>query len=305
MDIKIEFGVKKDKIKADYGRFVISPLPAGFGVTVGNALRRVLLGAMPGTAITQVKVEGANHPFATLRGVKEDLIDILLRIKQIRIKSSSEKPVKGKIEKRGPGEVIAGDIKFPPGVKVQNPKLVLATLADKKSKFAAEFTVEKGSGYSLAEDHKTGRMGLIPVDAIFSPVVKANYGVKATRLGKKSNFDELVLEIWTDKSASPQEVLKTASQVLSDVFSNIVRLKAHSANKNVREKEINHDLDLLVEELDLPLRLVNALKKAGYKKVKNFIGVKRSEIRGIKNVGDKSIGDLEKILRQKGISLED
>lgn len=304
MKSSIEFGIKKEKQTDNYGRFVISPLPRGFGHTVGNALRRVLLGAMPGAAITQIKVTGANHPFAVLKGVREDLIDIIMKVKQIRIVSQQEKPVKGKIDKTGPGEVRAGEIKFPPGVKVVNPELVLAHLADKKTRFKAEFTVEKGEGYSLAEDHKTDKIGLISVDAIFSPVIKATFSVVPVRVGKKTDQDQLILEVWTDKTALPEEVVKKASMILVDVFGRIVQFEAPKVTSK-KKKSTNPSLDLLIDELELPLRLVNALKRAGYKKVADFKGVRREELAGVKNVGEKSLVQLEAVLKKKGVVLED
>jgi len=298
------FWIKKDRQTKNYGRFLISPLPGGFGHTIGNSLRRVLLGAIPGAAITQIKVTGADHPFASLTGVKEDLIDIIMNVKQINIAYDKDKPVKGKLEKSGPGPVTAGDIKFAPGVKVVNPDLVLANVANKKTKLKIEFTVEKGEGYSLAEDHKTDKRKLISIDAIFSPVVKANFAVSPVRVGKKSDYDRIAFEIWTNGTIKPDKLLKQAGEILVDAFSQVAKPKTKKPSKKL-VVETNHDLDLLIDELDLPLRLVNALKRAGYNKVADFSGVKREKIIKTKNVGDKSLVQLEEVLAKKGVVLEE
>lgn len=298
-----EFWVKKEKIADDYGRFTISPLVGGFGYTVGNSLRRVLLGAMPGAAVTKIKIDGVSHAFATMKGVKEDVLDIITNIKQIRLISKSDDQVKGKINKVGPGTVRASDISFPAGVEVLNKDLVLANLADRKTKFRAELTVEKGQGYSLASDHKVDKMGVIAVDAIFSPVIKANFTVNPVRSGKISSLDEVVFEIWTDKTARAEDLIAQAAEILVGVFSQIASPKGIMPDKAPAEKKSGQP-DVMVDELDIPLRLVNALKKAGFKKISDFEGVSRKKIMSAKNVGEKSVLELEKVLREKDVSLE-
>jgi len=299
-----EFWIKKEEVSDGYGRFTISPLAGGFGYTVGNSLRRVLLGAMPGAAVTKIKIDGVSHAFATIKGVKEDVLDIITSIKQIRLVSKSDDPVKGKIEKTGPGPVTAGDISFPAGVKVANKDLVLANLTDKKTKFKAELTAEKGQGYSLADDHKVDKMKVISVDAIFSPVVKANFTVSPVRSGKTSSSDEVVFEIWTDKTVDPEVLIVQAAQILVSVFSQIVKPNNVKPKKKAAEKK-NSELEVVVDELDIPLRLANALKKAGFKKVSDFQGVSRKKIMNAKNVGEKSVIELEKELKSRGVSLEE
>jgi len=299
-----KFWVKKEKETADYGRFVISPLPQGFGHTLGNALRRVLLGYMPGAAITRIKVKGANHPFALLKGVKEDLIDVIMNIKQIRISYEGEKAVKLHLEKKGPGEVRAQDIKLAPGVKIGNPDLVIAHLADKKSTLKIDFTVERGIGYSLADDHKTEKMSTIAVDAIFSPVTRANYEVSDIRVGKQKNMNELVVEIWTDSTISPSAALKQAAEILVHSFSLIVNPVKKKEGATKTEKR-NSNLGLWLEELDLPIRLINALKKAGFKKLADFEGKKKADLLKVKNVGEKSFQLLLAALKKRGVHLSE
>jgi len=302
MTNSFEFWVKREKKMKDYGKFIISPLPSGFGHTVGNSLRRVLLGAMPGAAVTQVKIEGAEHIFATMKGVKEDVIDIIMNMKQIRVLYEKDKPTKAKIEKVGSGPVLASDIIAPPGVEIVNKDLVLANLADKKTKFKAEITIERGEGFSLAEEHKIGKMKVIPVDAIFSPVIKANYTVKPVRVGKQINLDELTVEIWSDGTQTPENLLKGAAKVLVGTFNQVANPR-NGKPKEGKEEKIKNEPDLLIDELDLPLRLVNALKRAGFKSVSDFSGRNRKDIATAKNIGEKSLVQLEKILKDKGIVL--
>ncbi|MFH1601977.1 MAG: DNA-directed RNA polymerase subunit alpha [Candidatus Shapirobacteria bacterium] len=295
---------KKENKAQDYGRFVISSLPSGFGHTFGNSLRRVLLGYIPGIAITQIRVKGANHPFALLKGVKEDLIDVIMNIKQIRIRSEKDKPFRLELNKKGPGEVKAGDIKTPTGVEIANPDLVLAHLANRQSELKIDFEAKKDAGYSLAEENKSDKVRWIPIDAIYSPVTKATYQVREMRVGKKKGMNELELEIWTDATISPSSALKQAAQTLASGFSLIVKPVKKEA-KSVKKKDNNDNLSLYLEELDLPLRLVNALKKSGFKKLADFEGMKKADLVKVKNVGEKSFQQLAKVLANRGVNLED
>jgi len=298
-----KFWVKKQKEKSDYGQFVISPLPRGFGHTLGNALRRVLLSYMPGAAITQIKVKGANHPFATLKGVKEDLIDIIMNIKQIRVSYDKDKPIRLYLEKRGPGLVKAGDIQTVAGVEIKNPDLVIANLSDRKTKLEIVFTVERGIGYSLAEEHKTGKMSYVAVDAIFSPVIQANYKVKEIRVGKKKNMNRLTVEIWVDKTISPSAAFNQAAEILVHAFT-LVANPLEKKKVKVKKEKNNSNLFLYLEELDLPIRLVNALKRAGFKKLSDFEDKSKTDVLSVKNVGEKSAKLLIETLKEKGVELE-
>ncbi len=203
------FEIKQEEKQGNYGKFVISPLEQGYGNTLGNSLRRVLLTSLPGAAITTVKISGVKHQFSTLKGMKEDVVEFLLNLKKVRISYSGEKPVKASIEVKTAGEIKAKDIKVPANVKVANPELVLANLA-KGTKLDAEMEIEAGAGYSPAEDRMTSTVGLIPLDAAFSPVLRVNYKVEETRVGRLTNYDKLTLEIWTDGTMDPKE---TANRV--------------------------------------------------------------------------------------------
>jgi len=298
-----KFWIEKKEEKSGYGRFILSPLPRGFGHTFGNSLRRVLLGYMPGAAITQIKVKGANHQFAVLKGVKEDLIDIIMDIKQIKIKYEKDKPVKLLLEKKGAGVVKASDIKTPVGVEITNPNLVIANLADRGSELKIEFMVERGVGYSLAEGHMSDKMRWIAIDAIFSPITKVNYVVKDIRVGRKEGMNELTLEIWTDKTVSPFLALKQAADTLTKGLSLIAKPIKKKVVPAKKEKS-SDNLSLYLEEIDLPLRLINALKRGGFKKLVDFKGLGRADLLKVKNVGDKSCDQLIRVLKAKGVNIK-
>jgi DNA-directed RNA polymerase subunit alpha len=191
------FQITEEEKKTNYGKFILSPLEAGYGNTLGNSLRRVLLSSLSGTAITRVKIAGVKHQFSSLKGMKEDIIEFLLNLKKVRIFYSDDKPIKASLEIKGAGEVKAKDIKIDPPGKIANPEIVLAYL-NKDSSLNVKMDVETGVGYSTSEDRKTGEVGVIPMDAVFTPVVRVNYKVEETRVGRLTNYDRLVLEIWTD-----------------------------------------------------------------------------------------------------------
>jgi len=300
---EIKFSITSLKQKKNWGKYVISPLAPGFGTTVGNSLRRTLLSSLPGAAVTQMKVSGATHIFSTLKGVKEDLVEIALRIKRIRFSYQGDKPVSLKLEKRGPGEVKAGDLVLQPGVKVANPDLVLANLADRKTTLKMELTLVSGVGYEPAEDHKSPKLGVIALDSVFSPVRKVSYLVEPTRKGGKTDLDRLTIEIWTDGSIRPREALKKAARILADTFNQVVNPRTAAKKKKLKPK--NHNLDLLIEEVDdIPLRLANALKKAGYKKIRDLAEAGSERVIKAKNVGKNSIDLLKKVLKKKGVEFK-
>ncbi len=301
---QIRFSVEKVEEKDGKGKYVISPLPAGFGHTVGHSLRRTLLGEFPGAAATTIKVKGANHVFSTLKGVKEDLVEVMLNIKQIRFKYNGEEPVKVKLNKDGPGKVTAGDITLQPKVEIANPDLVLATLADEKSSLKMDITVSAGVGYEEAEDHDPEKHGVIAVDSIFTPVKNVTYQVEQTRRGEKSNLDRLEIEVETDQTISPKEALDQAADLIVEAFSQVVEPKGEKDEK-VKKKKPNKNYDLTVEEIDeVPLRLSNALKKAGYKTVSDLAEADPKEIREVRNVGKKSIKLLKDVMDEMGVDFE-
>ncbi len=302
---QIGFSVEAIEEKGAKGKYVISPLPSGFGHTVGHSLRRTLLGDFPGAAATTIKVKGASHPFSTLDGVKEDLVEIILNIKQIKFKYDGEKPVKLELTKKGKGKVTAGDISLQPKVEIANPDLVLATLTRDKASLKMELTVSSGIGYQSADNHDPDKHGVIAVDAIFTPVEKVNYRVEQTRRGKKSDLDQLEIEIETDGTIKPEEAMLTAAEAIAEVFSQIVDPKGEAEKEPKKKIKTNKNYDLTIEEIEeVPLRLSNALKKAGYRTVSDLVDASPDEIKEVKNVGKKSIQLLKEVLDEMGVKFE-
>jgi DNA-directed RNA polymerase subunit alpha len=298
------FNIKSQQENATFGRFTIEPLEQGFGQTLGNSLRRVLLSSLPGAAITQIKISGVKHKFSTLEGMSEDIIDLILKLKQIKFKYEGGKPVKLELEKTGSGEVKAGDIKTSANVQIVNKDLVLANLADKKSKLKMEMTVERGFGYQLVETDKENKIGLIPLDAAFSPVKRVNYQVEATRVGQRTDFDKLILEITTDGTIKPKEALKSSAKILIAFFNQIVNPKKVEVKAEPKLPIYEEATRLTLEELDLPTRIVNALRKSGYGTVSDLLGIKPSDLVKIKNLGEKSIKTVQVALAKKEVKWE-
>jgi DNA-directed RNA polymerase subunit alpha len=299
--------VSKISEKDEIGVFVIEPLDPGFGHTLGNSLRRTLLSSLSGGAVTQVKIEGVRHQFSTISGISEDVIEFILNLKKIRIKISQDKPAKLKLDAKGPKVVTASDIQTPSGVEIKNPKQIIANLSD-KAKISADITAENGLGYVLAEEREGSELGVIGVDAQFSPVVKVNFKVDATRVGRITNFDKLTLEIHTDGTVKPNEALKQAANILVDHFRliyepNAVVVETKSDDKVNRLKE--EVLNTTIEELDLPVRVVNALRRGKIETVIDFINVPREKLLEIKNLGAKSISSVEEKLQAKGVTRPD
>jgi len=300
------FQIKAEKETADYGIFILEPLQQGYGQTLGNSLRRVLLSSLPGAAIVQAKISGVKHLFSTLKGLKEDIVELTLNLKQVRIRYEGDKPVKITLDKIGPGPVLAGDFKVPSGVEIINKDLVLGTLADKNSRLRGEFVVESGYGYVPFEERESGEVGVIPLDAIFTPVKRVNYHVSATRVGRVTNFDKLTLEIWTDGSISPKEAFFESAKTLSTFFDQIVNpKKVEEEDKPSRQEKISEEGSLTIEELELPTRIINALLKVGIKNVDDLQKAGKKKISKIKNLGGKSLKIIEASLASRGIEIED
>ncbi|MDP3888469.1 MAG: DNA-directed RNA polymerase subunit alpha [Candidatus Curtissbacteria bacterium] len=298
------FQVKKEKENQNEGVFAIEPLEAGFGQTVGNALRRVILTSLPGAAVTFVKINGVRHQFTSLPGLKEDIAEFILNVKKLRIKMSTEGPAKMTLEVTGPGAITAAKIQAPSGVEVVNKDLVLGNLADKKAKLSCEITVEKGFGYSPFEERKSETLGVIPVDAIFSPAVRVNYHVETTRVGRVANYDRLVMEVTTDGTMSPQNALEEASRVLVSYFNQIYQPRPVVQEKETGKAKLPSDvLKLSTEELSLPTRIVNVLEKNDYKTVGDLVGAKRKDLVKIKNLGEKSLKIIDVALAEKGVKI--
>ena len=298
-----KFNVKTVKSDSNYGKFELSPLVGGFGHTLGNSLRRVLLITVPGAAITRIRIDGANHLFTTLPGVKEDLVDVSLNLKKIKFNYTKNEPIVLTLDKKGPGVVTAGDIADSDLCKVANPEQIIATLSDNKSSLKMSLTVERGVGYTLAKEQKTDIVGEIILDAAFTPVIKTNYAVEPTRLGKKSNFDKLTMEIWTDGSIDPLVALKLAAKDLINSFSQIADPKEFEEEViTLLASPASHGSDISVEEIELPLRVTNALKKAGYPTIDALIKAGRLDVSKAKNVGEKSLKVIDAWLKERGFT---
>ena len=302
---KPQFTIKAEEEKPEFSRFIIEPLPQGFGDTLGNGLRRVLYTAISGSAITSVKISGVNHQFTTLEGMREDVVQLILALKQVKPKYSGDKPAKITLEANGPGEVTASQFDTPPDVIITNPDLVLVHLADKNSKLELEATVESGFGYSAAEERKSTTVGVIPMDATFTPVIRVNYHVEATRVGRITNFDKLLLEIFTDGTVSPKDALVSAAQTLVDYFTGIVNPESSDVLTPLSSVSGHPPVgsNISVEELDLPTRIANALQKAGFQTVADLLAVSKSQLSKVKNLGGKSVDIIEKALKERGFEL--
>lgn len=296
-DVKINYGTKGNQ-----GTVVIEPLPQGYGVTLGNALRRVLLSSLPGAAIVAAKITGVSHEYSTIKGVKEDVVQILLNLKNIRLKFEGDKQVKLTLDVKGPKVVTAGDLKAPNGVEIINPELVIATLSDNKTKLEMELTAEIGTGFRPVEDRRSSGIGTIPLDATFSPVNRVNYWVEATRVGQVTNFDKLSLELSTDGTISAGDAVKEASKILIgffDIFAAEKKAKKADGKKEAKKSDV--DMEASVEELELSTRVTNSLKAAGIETVGQLINTPKEDLMKLKNTGSKSITDIEKKLQEKGL----
>jgi DNA-directed RNA polymerase subunit alpha len=288
----------------DFGKFEISPLEPGYGLTIGNALRRILLLSLPGAAITSATISGVTHQFTTLQGMKEDVVELLLNLKQVRLSYSDDKPVEVSLTATGPGSVKAGDIKIPANVKIVNKDLVLATLADKKSNLDVKMEISPGFGYLPAKNRQPKKLGEVILDATFSPVVRVNYKIESARVGRRTDLDKLVMEIYTDGTLKPKDALKKAAEILINSFTQIVKPTFESVKKeSTDELDDNESLKLSVEELDLPTRIANALRKGGYATVKDLSTISKAQISKVKNLGGKSIDIILDKLKEKGVEL--
>lgn len=297
------FEIKKEGRKGNYGKFVISPLAQGYGSTLGNSLRRVLLADLPGAAITSVRITGVKHQFSTLKGMKQDIVEFILNLKKVRFSYDSDESINATLSVKGPGEVRAKDIKIPANIQIANPELVLALL-NKGSKLDAKMKIGSGVGYQPVNELSKKRIGLIPLDASFSPVVRVNYKIEETRVGRLTNYDKLILEIWTDGTMKPADALKKAAEILITYFNQIV----FPIKIKKKVEKVNDGLgsagNLSVEEIALPTRVANALVKAGYETVENLVKAKREELVKVRNLGEKSIKIIDVALAEKGVRLE-
>ncbi|MBI2404681.1 DNA-directed RNA polymerase subunit alpha, partial [Candidatus Gottesmanbacteria bacterium] len=263
------------------------------------------LSSLPGAAVTSVKIEGVKHQFSTLPGLKEDVVELVLNLKKIRLSIEGNEPITMTLSKKGPGEVHASDIEVPAGVHIVNPELVLGTLADKKAILDMTLTAECGFGYVSVDEKHIEEIGRIPMDALFSPVSRVNYRVEATRVGRMTNLDKLVMEVWTDGTILPTDAIRAAAKILVSYFSQIIEPKVHVREEGapVASGVSDELLKMRIEELDIPTRIVNALSKSNMETIGQLVSTPRSELMKMKNLGVKSLAVVEEKLREKGIVL--
>lgn len=300
------FTTVAEKETAENATFIIEPLEKGYGHTLGNALRRSLLDSLPGVAITQIKIKGVRHQFSTLQGMSEDIVEFILNLKAIKISYTGNEPATLQLTAHGPGEVKASQIKTPPTVTVINKEQVLANLADKKTSLEVEMQVEKGVGYSPAEERKSDKIGIIPIDATFTPVLQVAYRVESTRVGRRTDYDRLIMDVSTDGTIKPVDALKQTAKLLQSYFKQVYDPKIAKAEKPEVEEEMNNEVyKLTVEELDLPTRIANALRKGGYKNVKDLTGASEAELSQVKNLGEKSVHLVRKALKKKEVDIKE
>ena len=291
-----------------YGKYVVEPLERGYGTTLGNSLRRVLLSSLPGTAVTAIKIAGIQHEFATIPGVKEDVTEIVLNVKSIIARLHCDGPKTVYIEASGECEVTAGDIKADGEVEVLNPDLHIATLGPDAS-LSMELTLAHGRGYVSADRNKNAQtvIGTIPVDSIYTPVLKVNYTVENTRVGNRTDFDKLTIEVWTDRTITARDAVSLGAKILCDHFTIFTDLsETISARSTVVEKvETQRDkvLEMTIEELDLSVRSFNCLKRANINTVEDLVGKTQDEMIKVRNLGRKSLEEVEHKLAMMGLSL--
>ena len=296
---------------ASYGKYVIEPLERGYGTTLGNALRRIMLSSLPGTAATSIKIAGVQHEFSTIPGVKEDVTEIVLNVKSLLTKLHCEGTKTVYIEAAGPCEVTAGDIKSDGEVEVLNPELHLATL-DVGATLSMEITLSHGRGYVSADRNKAQRpgvIGVIPIDSIYTPVYKVSYTVENTRVGSMSDFDKLTLEVWTDSTISARDAVSLGAKILCDHFALFTDLSdTLDGRPIVVEKSADPQstvLDMTIEELDLSVRSFNCLKRANINTVADLISKTEDEMMKVRNLGRKSLEEVIGKLEAMGLSLAD
>ncbi len=298
------FTIAEQDVKGNSATLVFEPLEQGYGNTLGNALRRVLLSSLPGYAITKVRINGVDHQFSTLDGMKEDVVELILNLKELRIKSDSTAAGTLRLEVKGAKEVTAADIECEGGFEIVNTDHYLASLSAGKT-LKVEMVVEPGVGYSMANDRKDITLGEIALDALFSPVVKVAYKVEATRVGRRTDFDRILLDIETNGTIQPIEAVKQASQILARQFTQVFSptLPTEVKEEVSLSPEEAEVLRLTVEELDLPTRIANALRKGGFKTVGDLTGAPRDVVAKVKNLGGKSVDLIDEALKKKGVSL--
>jgi len=304
--------IKPKKLEAEdknltpmYGKFVAEPFERGFGITIGNSLRRILLSSLQGAAVTAVKIKGVLHEFSTLPGVREDVADIILNLKEVRLRLTDGVQDTARIEAKGEGVIKAGDIKAGGTLEVLNPDMLIATMS-KEGKLDAELTIKVGRGYVPAERNKDedAPVGTIPIDAVFSPVRKVNYNVTNARVGQRTDYEKLTLEVWTDGSVRPDDAVAYAARILQDqlsIFINFEEAAEVSEPEEAAHPTLNENLFRSVAELELSVRSANCLQNAGIKYIGELVQKTEGEMLKTKNFGRKSLNEIKEILREMGL----
>lgn len=299
------FKVRTEKESENFAKIVLEPLEAGFGHTMGNSLRRVLLTSLTGAAVTFVKINGVAHQFSVIDGVMEDVIEIILNIKKIRIRITGGKPVKLTVKTVGKKVVKAGDFEIEGDGEIANPDQIVATLTDPKSKLNIEMMAELGKGYSVADERKMDEIGAIAIDALFSPVVDVNYSVDPTRVGRRTDFDKLTMDITTNGAVSPLDAMNEAAKILSENFRKIYEPDTEEELEDKGSSISEEILKLTIEELDLPVRITNALKAIEINTIEDLINVARPQLLKAKNLGTKSLSLISEKLAERGLALRE
>ncbi len=308
--------IEREAETRNYGKFLISPLERGYGVTLGNSLRRVLLSSLEGAAVTSIRISDILHEFTDIPGVREDVMQIILQIKQLRLKLNGVDSARMLLEVRGEGTVTAADIIAPPEVEIVNPDLYLFTVDDPKAYLTIDFMVERGRGYSPAEERSNSLpIGELPVDAIFSPIKKVNWEVTSARVGQSTNYDKLIIEIWTDGTISPDRALSSAALILIEHLRLIAGISYEAVNltapmlQEAPPLRLSTEMaDTPIEALDLSVRVYNSLKRTGIATVGDVLELLRKgegAVTSIRNFGEKSMEELRQKMREKGFLKDD
>jgi len=291
-------------------RFILDPLEPGFGYTLGNSMRRTLLSSIPGAAVTNIRIQGVSHEFSTIAGVKEDVVEVILNIKNLVVSSEHDAPVVAHLTKSAAGPVTAADIQVPAGVEVHNPELLLATL-NAKGKLEIEFIIERGRGYVQASQNRNpdAEAGVIPVDSIYSPVLKVSYRVEATRAGEFTNFDKLVVDVETKSSVEPRDAIASAGSTLVELFGLAKELNEEAEGIEIGpapvEVATSNELSTPIEDLDLTVRSYNCLKREGINTVSELIALSEDQLMNIRNFGSKSVDEVRDKLTELGLKFKD
>ncbi len=300
----------EESVADNRSNFVIEPLEPGFGYTLGNSLRRTLLSSIPGAAVTSIRIDGVLHEFSTVPGVKEDVTEIILNLKSLVVSSEHDEPITAYLRKQGAGDVTAADISVPAGVEVHNPDLHIATLNDKAS-FELELTIERGRGYvsSTQNRNEYAEAGQIPIDSIYSPVLKVTYRVEATRAGERTDFDRLVVDVETKPSIAPRDAFASAGRTLVELFGLARDLNVEAEGIEIGpapvEMAMSNEMSTPIESLDLSVRSYNCLKREGINTVSELVALSEHQLMNIRNFGQKSVDEVRDKLVELGLSLKD